>query len=257
VPLSLEIILTLLLGVLTGMLSGMFGIGGAVLSTPGIRVLGATALQAVGSTLPSIIPSSASGSYRYRREQMILPRIVAWTAAFGVFASVAGSRLSDTVPGNGHVLMLATAALVGYTGFRTAFPSERSLERGAFGLHDEWWRLAVIGLAAGGLSGLLGIGGGILMVPAFSAWIGIPLKETIATSLACVGLFAIPGTLTHWYLGHIDWVFAICLAIGAIPGAQIGAHITIGSSDRRLRYSVGAALGIIAIIYAVGEVLAL
>jgi uncharacterized protein len=257
VPLWLEVVLTVGLGVLTGVLSGMFGIGGAVVSTPGIRLLGASALQAVGSTLPSILPSSASGSFRYQRERMILPRVVAWTAAFGVFSSVAGSRLSDTVPGNGHVLMLATAALVGYTAYRTAFPSERSLERGAFGMHDEWWRLAIIGLAAGALSGLLGIGGGILMVPLFSAWVGIPLKETIATSLACVGIFAIPGTLTHWYLGHIDWVFAICLAIGAIPGAQIGAHFTISSSDRRLRYSVGAALGILAVIYAVGEVLAL
>ena len=47
------------------------------------------------------------------------------------------------------------------------------------------------------LSGLLGIGGGILMVPAFSAWVGLPLKETIATSLACVGVFAVPGTITH------------------------------------------------------------
>ena len=75
------------------------------------------------------------------------------------------------------------------------------------------------------LSGLLGIGGGILMVPAFSAWVGLPLKETIATSLACVGIFAIPGTLTHWYLGHIDWTFAVALAIGVIPGAQIGARL--------------------------------
>ena len=69
------------------------------------------------------------------------------------------------------------------------------------------------------------------MVPAFSAWVGMPLKETIATSLACVGIFAIPGTLTHWYLGHIDWTFAVALAVGVIPGARIGAHFTI-NADR-------------------------
>jgi uncharacterized membrane protein YfcA len=83
------------------------------------------------------------------------------------------------------------------------------------------------------------------------------LKETIATSLACVGVFAIPGTLTHWYLGHINWAFAIALTIGVIPGAQIGAHFTINAADRALRYSVGAVLGIIAMIYAVGELVAL
>jgi uncharacterized membrane protein YfcA len=256
-PLWLEVAITVLVGVATGVLSGMFGIGGAVISTPAIRALGATALQAIGSTLPSILPSSIAGSLRYRRENMIRPRIVVLTSALGVPASVVGSRLSDAVPGNGHALMILTAALVAYTGYRTAFPTVRTLERSGKPLSDEWWRLAVIGLAAGMLSGLLGIGGGILMVPAFSAWVGLPLKETIATSLACVGIFAIPGTLTHWYLGHINWTFAAALAVGVIPGARIGAHFTINAGDRLLRYSVGAALGIIAVIYGVGEVLAL
>jgi uncharacterized membrane protein YfcA len=238
VPAGIEFVLTVLVGVVTGILSGMFGIGGAVVSTPAIRALGASALQAVGSTLPSILPSSISGSLRYNREQLIRWRVVALTSAFGVPASVAGSRLSDSVPGNGHLLMLMTAGLVAYTAYRTAFPTARTLERSEEDTADEWWRLALIGIAAGGLSGLLGIGGGILMVPAFSAWVGIPLKQTIATSLACVGIFAIPGTLTHWYLGHIDWAFAIT------------------ATERRLRVSVGAALGLIAVIYAVGELLA-
>ena len=255
-PVGLEIAITVLVGVATGVLSGMFGIGGAVVSTPAIRALGATALQAIGSTLPSILPSSISGSLRYRRENYILPRVVAITAGVGVPASVVGSRLSDAVPGNGHALMILTAVLVAYTAYRTAFPTVRTLERAGEPLTDEWWRLAIIGLAAGGLSGLLGVGGGILMVPAFSAWVGIPLRETIATSLACVGILAIPGTLTHWYLGHIDWTFALALAAGVVTGARIGAHLTINATDRLLRYSVGAALGIVSVIYAVGEIVA-
>ena len=112
-------------------------------------------------------------------------------------------------------------------------------------------------MAAGALSGLLGIGGGILMVPAFSAWVGLPLKDTIATSLACVGIFAIPGTITHAFQDDIDWTFALALAVGVIPGAQIGARFTIASDDKTLRYTVGAALGIIAVIYAAGEIHAL
>ena len=120
--------------------------------------------------------------------------------------------------------------------YRTAFPTVRTLERAGQPLHDEWWRLAVIGIAAGALSGLLGIGGGILMVPAFSAWVGMPLKETIATSLACVGIFAIPGTLTHWYLGHIDWTFAIALAVGVDP-RRAGRRALHDQRDRQ-----GAAL---------------
>jgi uncharacterized membrane protein YfcA len=253
VPNWLEFTLTLLVGFATGVLSGMFGIGGAVVSTPAIRALGATAIEAIGSTLPSILPSSISGSIRYQRERLIRGQAFLVTSAFGVPASVAGSRLSSAVPGNGHLLMLLTAALVGYTAYRTAFPTPATIAKVE---RSDWWRFAIIGIAAGLLSGLLGIGGGILMVPAFSAWMGMDLKATIATSLACVGVFAIPGTLTHWYLGHINWTFAVPLAIGVIPGAQVGARITIASSERRLRVSVGALLGIIALIYAVGELVA-
>ena len=78
-PPWLEFAITVLIGLVTGILSGMFGIGGAVVSTPAIRALGATALEAVGSTLPSILPSSISGSIRYRREKMILGHIAVVT----------------------------------------------------------------------------------------------------------------------------------------------------------------------------------
>jgi uncharacterized membrane protein YfcA len=246
---------TMLVGVVTGILSGMFGVGGAVVSTPAVRALGATPLEAVGSTLPSILPSSISGTLRYLRDGLVRTRIVLWTCVFGVPASVGGSLLSGVVPGGGHLLMLATAGLVGFTAYRTAFP--RTVAEFAGEEHIELWRIALIGVGAGGLSGLLGVGGGILMVPAFSAWLGIPLKETVATSLACVGVFAIPGTITHALLGHINWAFAIPLCIGVIPGARIGANLTISASDRTLRYSVGIVLAVIAAIYAIGEILSL
>ncbi|MFM7223929.1 MAG: sulfite exporter TauE/SafE family protein [Actinomycetota bacterium] len=256
---AVRFLLTVGAGFVTGILSAMFGIGGAVVSTPAIRLLWATALQAVGSTLPSVLPSSVTGSIRYRREGLILPRVVAWTALGGVPASVIGSRLTSAVPGDGHLLMLATAAMVGYTAYRTAFPPDRPV--GADGEprppRREPWRLIVVGLLAGGLSGLLGIGGGILMVPAFSIWIGIPLRQTIATSLTIVGVLAIPGTLTHWALGHIDWTYAFGLALGVVPGAWLGARFTINASELTLRRTVGAALGVIALAYAVGETIAL
>ncbi|MCU1428511.1 MAG: putative permease [Actinomycetia bacterium] len=260
----------LLVGVVTGVLSGMFGIGGAVVSTPAIRALGATPLQGVGSTLPSIFPSSITGTLRYHRDGYVRWNVVRWTGGFGIASSVAGSLLAAKVPGGGHVLMIVTAALVAYTAYRTAFPHVAVPVAVAMPAADgvdvvveapaprlEWWRLGIIGFAAGGLSGLLGVGGGILMVPAFSGWARLGLKETIATSLAVVGILAIPGTITHALLGHIAWRFAIPLSIGVIPGARIGAHLTIQTSERRLRIAVGTMLGLISLIYAAGEILAL
>src|SRR6478672_465294 len=122
----------------------MFGIGGAVLTTPAIRVLGATALEAIGSTLPSILPSSIAGSLRYNRERFVRHRIMGITSAFGIPASVIGSRLSDAVPGNGHALMIATAVLVAYTAYRTAFPSAPPPHKSRPEvLRESWWLLGL------------------------------------------------------------------------------------------------------------------
>jgi len=271
----LQTILVLIAGFFTGVLSGMFGVGGAVVSTPAIRALGATPIQAIGSTLPSIIPSAISGSLRYHREGLIHLRVVLWTALVGCGAAVGGALLADLVPGDGHLLMILTAVLLGFTAYKTGQSPKRPDPADAeelppsedpdfvgvphphFPTRTEWWRLAVIGLAAGLLSGLLGVGGGILMVPAFVSWVRLPIKEAVGCSLACVGILAVPGTITHQLLGHIDWAFALPLCIAVIPGARVGAHLAIRSSDRGLRLSVAIVLGTIAIIYAAGEIVAL
>jgi uncharacterized membrane protein YfcA len=117
--------------------------------------------------------------------------------------------------------------------------------------------LAAIGVGAGLLSGLLGVGGGIVMVPAFTEVAGISLKSAIATSLACVGLLALPGTITHAFLGDIDWRFAFWLAIGVVPGARLGAALAIRAGSTRLRLAVAVFLGFTAVLYAGGEIAAL
>jgi len=272
----LTILLTGVVGFLTGILSGMFGVGGAIISTPAIRLLGATPIAAVASTLPAILPSGISGTVGYRRAGLVRGRIVAWVAATGVFAAVGGALLTDLVPGHGHVLMIMTAALVAYSAFRLSRSPIRAPETiGAPGVPDavagyepvvlvdrrprreQWWRLALVGVGAGALSGLLGVGGGLLMVPAFAGWLRLPLKEALGTSLACVAILAIPGTITHALLGHIDWLYALPLCVGVVPGAVLGAHLALRSSDRTLRLLVGTTLGVIAVFYGVSEILAI
>lgn len=275
-PGILRDLLTLIAGVFTGVLSAAFGVGGAVVSTPAIRALGASATIAIGTTLPSILPSAVSGTLRYTRNRLIEWRIVWWTAPFGMVAAVGGSLLSKVVPGHGHWLMLLTAGLLGFTAWRMARQSDpepaeddphveaetdrEMLPTRAIAVQvrrDQPLVLAGIGVGAGLLSGLLGVGGGIVMVPAFSEIVGLPLKESIATSLACVGLLATPGTITHGLLGDINWTFALFLAIGVVPGARLGAYLAIRSGHRRLRLSVAAFLGATAILYAAGEISAL
>ncbi len=279
--------LTVALGVATGAMSGLFGVGGAVISTPGIRALGAPAQTAVGTTLPSIIPGAASGTLRYAREGLVDGPAVRATAPIGVVAAVAGALLTEVIPGQGHALMLTTAGLLAVSGVRMVrHPDPAAQPPGVFpvgtaarttspagkadgvpgdlvvALGDRphgrptTMRLAAVGTLAGLLSGLLGIGGGVVMVPGFTQIAGFPLKRAIATSLACVGILAVPGTITHALLGNIDWRFALLLTVGMIPGARLGAALTIRAEDRRLRLVVGALLGVTAVLYAAGEIAA-
>lgn len=282
--------LTVGLGLLTGVMSGLFGVGGAVISTPGIRALGAPPLLAVGTTLPSIIPGAASGTARYARERMVDWRVVAVTAPAGIVAAVLGALAADHVPGEGHLLMLMTAGLLGFSAFRMlprdepGAPTARGADAGgpdadpaddelaetdaevltaggtgpaAHPTHHHRLSFLGVGIVAGTLSGLLGIGGGIVMVPGFTQFGGLPVKRAIATSLACVGLFAVPGTITHALLGNIDWRFALLLCVGVVPGARIGAALAIRAGDRRLRRVVAIFLATMALAYGIGETIAL
>ena len=113
------------------------------------------------------------------------------------------------------------------------------------------------GAFAGLLSGLLGIGGGVLLVPTFNQLAHRELKVALATSLACVALFAVPGSLTHALLGEIDWRFALLLAVGIVPGARFGAALAIRTRDHRLRVAVAVFLGLVAAIFAIGELASL
>ncbi len=268
------ICLTALVGFATGVLSGMFGVGGAVISTPAIRALGASPIAAVASTLPSIIPGAISGALRYRREELVDVPVAAWTAGAGALAAVVGALLVDVVPGDGHPLMFLTAILIAFSAYRLARPepaAEGPVDLSVEGITDAGpsaevvrtggvrrapWRFVVVGLGAGLLSGLLGIGGGLVMVPAFTGWIRLPIKAALGTSLACVAVLAIPGTVTHVALGNIDWLYALPLCVGIVPGARVGSHLAIRASDRVLRLVVGFGLGAIAAVYVVGELIA-
>ncbi len=257
----LNAVLTVLAGVVTGLLSAAFGVGGAVVSTPAVRLLGVSAAFAVGTTLPSILPSAATGTVRYSRESLVRWSAVAWAAPGGIAVAVVGSLLSKEVPGEGHWLMIATAALLATTAWRMAHPEPPADapdgEYGGGSSGDRPLVLIGVGALAGLLSGLLGVGGGVVLVPGLTELARIPLKNAIATSLVCVGILAVPSTVTHWSVGDIDWRTAILLSLGVIPGARLGAVAAIRASDARLRLAVACFLGLVAVVYGVSEALAL
>jgi uncharacterized membrane protein YfcA len=245
-------------GVLSGVLASLVGIGGAVITTPLIRLLGATPIAAVGSTVPAILPGALSGSLRYQREGYIDWRAVRSCAPGGVGAAILGAWVADLV--DAGWLMVVTAVLVLWSGWRLlagARPTEENDGEPDSGQGSSErtppWIFAALGVAAGFLAGLLGVGGGIILTPGLTLYGGLRVKHAVATSLATVAFMSVSALVTHVALGHIDWRFATPLAIGIVPGARLGASITIGASERRMRVLAGSLLLVIAVVYLVRE----
>ena len=110
-----------------------------------------------------------------------------------------------------------------------------------------------IGLLAGLLGGYVGVGGGFIMVPLFMQMLKTPMKLTSGTSLIAVLILAIPGAVTQGAMGNIDWMVAIALSLGAIPGAVIGSHLVSRVPERALRFLFSALLCAAAILLVVDQ----
>ena len=262
-----ELLTTVGIGFVSGVLSGMFGIGGGIVTTPAIRlILGAPALVAVGTPLPVIFPSAVTGALNYHRRDSLDVRVGVVCGLAGSLFAVIGALATRYV--GGTVVLLATAALILSTAAdmlrQVVRPPRLGLqaaeERDAFARPEAVqarldsatapegrpqapiWRLALIGGVTGLYSGFLGLGGGFVLVPMLTRWLRFDIKRAIGTSLLAIAILAVPGTITHALMGHIDWRLAGALMIGVIPGAWLGSRITLGSSDRATRIAFAVML---------------
>lgn len=243
-------IIAVLIGLVSGILSGLFGVGGGIVMTPGIQVLLGTApIVALATPLPVILPTAITGALTYRRAGEIDERAALWMSVPGIAAATVGAALTDVI--DTHLLLVVTALLLAYQAvaiLRGRRAAETKPQRATTA-----WTFVGIGLAAGFVSGLLGIGGGLVMVPLLAGWLGMPLKRALGTSLLAIVVLVIPGTIVHTALGHIDWAIVAAVTFGAVPGALIGARIALGTQERTLRLAVGSFLLIVAVSYGVSE----
>jgi uncharacterized membrane protein YfcA len=102
--------------------------------------------------------------------------------------------------------------------------------------------LIAIGLVGGVLSGLLGVGGGVIMVPLLVFWAGYSQREAHATSLGAIIPISIAGILTFGIAGQVNWLDAAALAAGAVAGARIGAGMLVRIDERLLKITFGCFL---------------
>jgi uncharacterized protein len=114
---------------------------------------------------------------------------------------------------------------------------ERRRARGLLGVE-----LLAIGVAGGVLSGLLGVGGGVIMVPLLVLWAGYGQRDAHAMSLGAIIPISIAGILTYGIAGRVNWLDAAALAAGAVTGASIGAGMLARIDERTLKIIFGCFL---------------
>jgi uncharacterized protein len=239
------------IGLVAGVLSGLFGVGGGIVMTPGIDwFLPVPGIVALETPLPVIFPTSLTGAYTYWKAGEVDVRAAVWMAPAGLCGAVVGALLTEVL--DTRILLLVTACLLGYQSVSilrgssaTARSSRRDPSRPIF---------VAIGFTAGFVSGLLGIGGGIVMVPLLAGWLGMPLKRVLGTSLLTIPALVIPGTAVHAALGNIDWAVFAFVTIGAVPGAHLGATVALGTAERTLRVAVGGFMLVLALAYGAAQV---
>jgi uncharacterized membrane protein YfcA len=214
----------------------------------------------VGTPLPVILPSAITGAYSYLKRDSADLRAGITLGLAGSLTAVLGAWSTQFV--GGKVVLLATAALVLYTAadmvlqaFRPPLIAQVAETPDGVDVHARvsLGPLVVIGAVTGLYAGFLGLGGGFVLVPMLTRWVGFGIKRAIGTSLIAIGILAVPGTITHAFLGHVDWRIALILTLGVIPGAWLGARLSLGAEDRSIRLAFAAMLIVVGVWLAISE----
>lgn len=232
------------IGLAVGFLSGLFGKGGSAMATPLLHALGVPAFVAVAAPLPATIPSTIAGGARYWRAHLIDREALAWSVALGVPATVVGAVATKWV--GGPILVRATDVLVAGLGIRLLLrPGDgREVVQRPAGYRI---RLFAVSLVVGGVSGLLANSGGFLLAPLYLSVLRLPIKSSIATSFAAATVLAVPGTVVHAALGHIDWAVVVVFGVAAVPMAHVGARVGLRMNGLRLERLYGFALTLVGV----------
>lgn len=212
----------LVVGVLAGLLAGLFGVGGGILIVPGL-VMAAHMPQrlAHGTSLAAVVPISIASLVTYAAHDNVDWAVAVWLAIGAVGGAVVGTRLLHVLPH--RTLGFLFAAILVISAVRlfitTDATGREDLTVGAV------VALLAVGLATGILAGLLGVGGGIVMVPAMIVLFGIPPVIAKGTSAAVIIPAALMGTWRNRAKGNADLRAATVVGLAGVVTAAIGATV--------------------------------
>jgi uncharacterized protein len=263
-------VLALLAGVVAGFLGALVGIGGGVLLVPLLNgVLGLSFSEARAVSLVGVLGTSSSAVMAPPGRRLVNARLATFLLFFSVSGASVGAKFQSMFSDRTYeVIFGASMAVIAVLmlmkrNTRNVLPADTP-DLGVFGtrMHDDEtdtdvaYRVKRLPLAggvafmAGALASLIGIGGGIVIVPTLNSLCGVPMRVAAATSVIMIGVTAIPGTAASWAAGFLgDYHVAGMACLGALIGFQIGLRVGPYTNVKWLKTGMSVLLIIVAVQY--------
>ena len=241
------------MGFVAGILGGLLGIGGGALIVPGlVFFLNFKQHRAHGTSLAAVLLLSLTSVIMYTRQGNIDWRLAAEMAAGGVTGAMIGARVVKRIKGTVlrrvfSVFLILVGVRMIWNGFGGDGAPQSAAQLAA--LHGAAWGTLVAlgtGVMTGFTSALLGVGGGIVMVPAMVMLLSIPQHVAQGVSLAAMLPTALTGMLMHHKMGNVDFKVAKFVGLGAVFGAVLGALLAGRLDAHALKLGFGIFLIVIA-----------
>ena len=236
-----QLLFIALIGLGVGVLGSMLGIGGGVLIIPLLTGLfGIPIKTAIGASIVSVIATSSAAGAVYVSKGMSHTRLAMVLEIATTLGAVTGGITAILLnPKLLYALFGAVLVYVVYSMSRgqsedvqpirtgvldTSYTDPLSGKNIIYGVHNMLSGLG-ISFLAGNVSGLLGIGGGVIKVPVMHLVMGIPMRAAIATSNFMIGITAATSAVIYYQHGYVDPKITIPTALGVLAGAQMGSRL--------------------------------
>lgn len=235
-------------GILIGAIIGMVGGGGAVLAVPVlVYAVGLDVHEATTVSLAVVAAGATTGAIGQARRGMVCWTSAAWFAASAAAGSVLGTIANGAVGGATLLLLFSGVMLLAAraTWQRAGVPA-----CAAAGCPEARAAILVpVGLGVGALTGLVGVGGGFVVVPALALGLSFGMREAMATSMVIVAIVSLSGLSAHLAAGNsIDLPITLAMGAATIGGALAGPRLAAGLSTQLL----GRGFALLVVVVALG-----
>lgn len=222
------------------------GIGGGAFYIPMLTSVGLTFPEAVAVSLGMIVSMSVSATAVYLRRGLIDPWLILYLEPLSVATAFGAGLMSGAIPET--ALRVAFAVVVLPTAWWMARSGEiaprrapatgrwikhRTTPHGDY--HVSPGLAALVAMLAGSISGFLGLGGGVVKVPAMVLLFGVPMRVAVANAGVMIGLTSLAGFLGHVSSGDVRWGYAAVGAAAVFLGGQLGARLVLHVPQKAVR----------------------